>query len=84
MIPPDRDRAGGTSCTISSRFSSLKIAPGRIPSSADKWALNTTQPVELLSLKARTSVRTRQAVADWANFEPLARESSQQPPAGFS
>ena len=51
-IPPDRDLAGGTSCTISLRFSSLKIVPGEILSSADKWAVNTTRTVELLCRKA--------------------------------
>ena len=48
-IPPDRDLAGGTSCTISLRFSSLKIAPGGIPSSADKWVVDTTRAVERMA-----------------------------------
>jgi len=47
----------------------LKSAPGGTLSSADTWALATTRPVELLSLKACTTVRTRQAAAGWANFE---------------
>jgi len=37
----------------------LKSAPGEILSSADKWAVNSTRTVELFSLTACTTVRTR-------------------------
>ena len=47
----------------------LKIAPGEILSSADKWAMNTTRPIELLSRKSCTLVQTRWTVAACANFE---------------
>ena len=49
----------------------LKSAPGEIPSSADKWEVNTTRAIELLSRKACTMVQTRWTVAACANFEAL-------------
>jgi len=52
----------------------LKSAPGEIPSSADKWAMNPTRTIELMSLKVCTMVQTRQAVAAWANFEAPSRQ----------
>ena len=47
----------------------LKIAPGEILSSADKWEVNTTRAIELLSRKSCTTVQARRVVAACASFE---------------
>jgi len=68
-ISPGRDQAEGTSCTINLRFSSLKIAPGEILSSADKWEVSTTRAIELFNLTVCTMVQTWPAIVAWANLE---------------
>ena len=55
----------------------LKSAPGEFPSSAAKWALSLTRTIELLSIKACTSIQTRWVVAAWANFEAPNRRTVQ-------
>jgi hypothetical protein len=52
MNPPYRDRAGGASMHLRLSLFFLKSAPGGTLPSADKWAVNTTRPVELLNLTA--------------------------------
>ena len=47
----------------------LKSAPGETLSSADKWAVNTTRTIELVSLTACTTVQTQRVVSAWANIE---------------